>query len=121
MKNFKKDLNDVVKAVKALAVKVETLQKQYAEMMEKHPRMPTRKAPAKKAAAKKTVGRKVASKKGGATDAVLAIVNRSKNGVDSAAVMKKTGFDKKKVANIFARMKKQGKIKNPKKGVYVSA
>ncbi len=116
MKNFKRDLDDVVKTVKALAAKVEKLQKQYAEMVKKHPKMP-----AKKPAAKKTVAKKVARKKAGtsASDTVLAIVNRSKKGVDSAAVMKKTGFDKKKVANIFARMKKQGKIRNLKKGVYV--
>ncbi len=119
MKNFKRDLDDVTKAAKALAAKVEKLQKQYAEMVRKHPKMPTKRGPTRKAAARKTV----APKKAGTTasDTVLAIISRSKKGVDSATVMKKTGFDKKKIANIFARMKKQGKIKNPKKGVYVSA
>ena len=118
MKNFKKDLNDVAKMAKALVLKVEQLRKQYAEMVSKHPKMPP-----KKAAAKKTVTKKAAPKKPGATagDTVLAIINRSKKGVDSASVMKKTGFDRKKVANIFARMKKQGKIKSAGKGLYVKA
>lgn len=118
MKHFSKDLQDVVKTLKSATAKIEKLQKQFSEMAKKHPKIP-----AKKAAAKKTVARKVAPKRAGATasDKVLAIVNRSKKGVDSADVMKKTGFDKKKVANIFARMKKQGKIKNSAKGIYLKA
>ena len=121
MMNFKKDLNDLSKTLRAATVKVEKLQKQFAEMEKKHPKMPVKKAPAKKAAEKKTVAKKVAPMKAGATgtDAVLAIVNRSKKGVDTAIVMKKTGFDRKKVANIVFRLKKQGKIKSAGKGVYV--
>ena len=126
MKNFKKDLDDAVKMTKALTVMLEKLQKQFAEMEKKHPKMPTKKAPekkTKKAVAKKTVAKKTAPKKtqATATDIVLAIVNRSKKGVDSANIMKKTGFDKKKVANIVFRLRKKGKIKNVKEGVYVKA
>lgn len=123
MKHFSKDLQDVVKTLKSATAKIEKLQKQFSEMAKKHPKIPAKKATAKKAVAKKTVARKVAPKRAGATasDKVLAIVNRSKKGVDSANVMKKTGFDKKKVANIFARMKKQGKIKNSAKGIYLKA
>lgn len=123
MEHFSKDLQDVVKTLKSATAKIEKLQKQFSEMAKKHPKMPAKKATAKKAVAKKTVARKVAPKRAGATasDKVLAIVNRSKKGVDSANVMKKTGFDKKKVANIFARMKKQGKIKNSAKGIYLKA
>ena len=132
MKNFQKDMNDVAAMAKALVLKVEKLQKQYAEMMEKHPKMPAKKATPKRTAAKKTttpkrtVARKTVAKKTApkqlqttAGDTVLAIVKRSKKGVDTASVMKKTGFDRKKVANIFARMKKQGKIKNAGKGIYI--
>ena len=121
MKDFKKDLDDVTKMSKALVLKVQKLQKQYAEMLKKHPKMPVKKAPAKKAAAKKTVVQKTGPKTAGATDAVLAIVNRSKKGVDSANIMKKTGFDKRKVANIVFRLRKKGKIKNVKEGVYIKA
>ena len=66
------------------------------------------KAPAKKKAAKVT-----------ATDQVLNIINRSKKGVDTATLMKKTGFDQKKVRNILNRTFKQGKIKRADKGIYV--
>ena len=66
----------------------------------------TQKAPAK--AAKKTD-----------TDKVLEIINRSKKGVDTATLMKKTGFDQKKVRNMLNRTFKQGKITRVEKGIYV--
>ena len=53
------------------------------------------------------------------TDKVLAIINRSKKGVDTAALMKKTGFNQKKVRNILHRTYKQGKITRVDKGSYV--
>ena len=95
-----------------------------------------KKAPAKKAVAKKTKAKKTAPAKKAApkkkapakkaakvtaADAVLKVVNRAKKGVNTAAIMKKTGFDNKKVANIIFKLKKQGKIKNPEKGLYVKA
>jgi predicted transcriptional regulator of viral defense system len=49
----------------------------------------------------------------------LAIINRSKNGVDTAALMKKTGFDQNKIRNILNRTYKQGKIKRADNGIYV--
>ena len=56
-----------------------------------------------------------------ATDQVLKIINRSKKGVNTATLMKKTGFDQKKVRNILNRTFKQGKIKRADKGVYLGA
>ena len=52
------------------------------------------------------------------TDKILAIVNRSKKGVDTATLIKKTGFDQKKVRNILHRTYKQGKITRAGKGIY---
>ena len=84
-----------------------------------------KKAPAKKAAAKKKApAKKAPAKKAAkvtAADAVLKVINRTKKGVNTATLMKKTGFDNKKVANIIFKLKKQGKIKNPQKGLYVKA
>jgi fibronectin type 3 domain-containing protein len=54
-----------------------------------------------------------------ATDQVLKIINRSKKGVDTGTLMKKTGFDRKKVTNIIHRTFKAGKIKKTDRGVYV--
>jgi DNA replicative helicase MCM subunit Mcm2 (Cdc46/Mcm family) len=55
------------------------------------------------------------------TDKVLNIIKRSKKGVDTATLVKKTGFDQKKVRNILQRTFKQGKIKRMEKGIYVGA
>ena len=66
----------------------------------------TKKAPAK--AGKKTD-----------TDKLLAVINRSKKGIDTATLMKRTGFDQKKVRNMLNRTYKQGKITRVEKGIYV--
>ena len=71
---------------------------------------PVKKAPVKKKAPKVT-----------ATDEVLNIINRSKKGVNTATLMKKTGFNEKKVRNILNRTFKQGKIKRAEKGIYIGA
>ena len=55
------------------------------------------------------------------TDQVLNIINRSKKGVDTATLMKKTGFNEKKIRNIVFRASKQGRIKRAEKGIYVGA
>ncbi len=73
----------------------------------------TKKAPAKKAPVKKKTAKLTA------TDQVLGIINGSKNGVNTATLMTKTGFDQKKVRNIIQRTYKQGKINRVSKGVYV--
>jgi len=54
-----------------------------------------------------------------ATDQVLDIINRSKKGVNTATLMKKTGFDQKRVRNILQRTYKQGKIKRAERGIYI--
>jgi len=113
MNNFKKELDDIVKSAKALALKIEKVQKQYAEMVKRHPKSPAKKAPSKKAAPKKT-GKT-------AVDTVLTTIGRYKKGVDSATVIKKTGFNKQKVYNIVSGLKKQGKIKAVGKGMYIKA
>ena len=74
------------------------------------------------AKAKARVAAKKAPAKGGKktdTDKVLAIINRSKKGVDTATLMKKTGFDQKKVRNMLHRTYKQGKITRVEKGIYI--
>ena len=54
-----------------------------------------------------------------AVDTVRKIINRSKKGVGTAALMKKTGFDSKKMHKIVYKLKKQGKVKSVGRGVYL--
>ena len=102
-----KKLDNLIKAVeksgKATATKASKAKAVKATPAKKAP-----KAPAKKKAVQIT-----------ATDQVLNIINRLKKGADTATLMKKTGFDQKKVRNILNRTFKQGKIKRVDKGIYV--
>jgi putative endonuclease len=141
----KEILQQVSKEIKALSKKVDKLAAAAAKAS-KPKKAASKKAASKKAAAKKTVDRKAPAKKTvakkkapakkaapkkkapakkatkvTAAEAVLKVINRSKKGVNTATLMKKTGFDNKKVANIIFKLKKQGKIKNPEKGLYVKA
>jgi hypothetical protein len=81
--------------------------------------------PAAKSVTTKTMPKAVTKRapvKGGKktdTDKLLAFINRSKKGVDTATLMKKTGFDQKKVRNMLNRTYKQGKITRVAKGIYV--
>ncbi len=64
---------------------------------------------------------KVKSKTKSAIDTVVRIVRKSKKGVTVAIIREKTGFDDKQIRNCIYRARKQRKIKNLKRGVYVSS
>jgi len=120
LQSVKKDLNALAKRLDKLiaaAAKVETKPKKKAA------KKTAPKKAAQKAAPKKTVTKAAPKKaeKVTASDTVLKIIQRLKNGTDTAGLMKKTGFDQKKVSNIIFKLKKQGKITSPKKGLYVKA
>jgi len=108
LKAISKELTKLVKQTEKLAAALEKVEKLKAKSVKPKTKSKavTKKAPVK--AAKKTD-----------TDKLLAIINRSKKGVDTATLMKKTGFDQKKVRNMLNRTYKQGKITRVGKGIYV--
>ena len=55
-----------------------------------------------------------------ATDKVLKIIRGSKRGVNADTLVKKTGFDDKKIRNILFRVYKEGRIKREGRGIYVA-
>jgi hypothetical protein len=122
---LKKDLQALNKDIQALSRKMEKLIKEFdkgkkAKVTKKVlaklvKAKTTKKASAKKAPAKKKTAQPTA------TDQVLKIIKGSKRGVDTTTLMKKTGFNQKKVTNILQRTFKQGKIKRVEKGIYVSS
>ncbi len=122
---YKNDLQALNQDIKALSTKMEKLIREFdkgkkAKVTKKVTAKParlktTKKAPAKKAPAKQKPAKLTA------TDRVLKILRGRKKGVDAATLMKKTGFDLKKVRNIIQRTYKQGKIKRAGKGIYVAA
>ncbi len=115
MKQLKKDLKVVAKDLKRLTQKTDKMIKRL-EKLEKKAQV-AKKPKAK--AVKKVVVKKPA--KLPASGTVLAIIKRSRKGVDAAALKKKTGFEDKKIRDITYRLRKQGKIKSERKGVYVKA
>ncbi len=116
MKTLKADLQELEKSLKQLIQKTEQMGKRL-NMLEKAP-VP-KKSRAKAKAAKKVVPQKPAEVT--ATDTVLGIIKRSRKAVDTAALEKKTRFKENKIWAILARLKKQGKIKSERKGVYEKA
>ena len=117
---MKTELTAMQKDLTAIGQKLETLIK----AVEKSETKPTKasKENAVKATPAKKAPKAPAKKKAvqiTATDQILKIINRSKKGVNTAVLMKKTGFDQKKVRNILNRTFKQGKIKRVDKGIYV--
>ena len=107
--NISKELTKLVKQTEKLAAELGKAEK------------PKAKSVTTKIKAKAVITKKVPAKGGKKTDTdkLLAIINRHKKGVDTTTLMKKTGFDQKKVRNMLNRTYKQGKITRVEKGIYV--
>ena len=112
----KKESKTTKKTVKPEKVK----EKKKAVVKKTTVKKVVKKAPVKKTvkpAAKKTIVKKKA--KVTAIDTVLSIINRSKKGVDVAGLKKKTGYDAPKIYTAVKSLKKKGKIKSARMGIYV--
>ena len=139
MKKVKQDLIALNRDLKSLVRKTETLMK-AVDRLEKtqvvkaikvkkaSPKPKTTKKIAGKASSKPRAARKAAVTKDPArrkkltdTDKVINIIDRTKEGVSTKALSKKTGFDTQKIANILFRACKTGKIKIKDRGIYIGA
>jgi len=114
MKQLKKDLKAVAKDLTKLTQKTDKMIKQ----LEKLDKAQATKKPKAKAVRKTTVKKPT---RVSASETVLATVKRSRKGIDTATLEKKTGFEGRKVRDIVFRLRKQGKIKSERKGIYVKA
>jgi len=114
MTQIKKDLKAVEKDLKKLAQKTDRMIKQL-ERLEK---AEAAKKPKAKAV-KKTVAKKPAEMS--AIETVLAIVKRSRKGINTATLEKKTGLKDNHIRTILYRLRKQGKIKRDREGLHVKA
>lgn len=113
----------IAQGIEAISEKVDEIaESQSAE--EAKDKTSRRSAPPAKAARAKTAAKapkKKAAAAPTAAETVYKIISRSKKGADMATLMKKTGYDRKKVANIIYKLSKQGQIKSIDKGVYMKA
>ena len=113
-------LKTLAKGVEAIAEKVDEVAKAQGPVKPKRKKPAT--ATAKKKAAKKPAQKAAKKKEAGSatdTDKVLNVIGSSKKGASTAAILQKTGYNQKKIANIIYRLRKQQKIKSVEKGVYV--
>jgi len=118
MKQLQKTLQSISKSLQALAVRVESIQKQVGGLEEKNVKTkakPVRPKPVKKATRIKPAKQ---PESGTAYSIFLKAVEDSENGISKAALKVKTGFNDKKIANLVYMAKKQGKIKAVSKGVH---
>jgi len=111
MKKLKKDLQAVTKELKALTKKVDKIAV-AVDVME----IPKA---AKAKPVKKTISKK--EKKMTATQTVLAIIKKSRKGIDTAGLKEKTGLKERKIWDAVKTLKKQGKIKSEVWGIYAKA
>ncbi len=114
MKQLEKDLKAVAEDLKKLTQKTDKIIKQ----LEKPDKAQAAKKPKAKAV-KKTAAKKPT--RVSATDTVLAIIKRSRKGIDKATLTKKTGLKDSNIRTILYRLSKQGKIKSDPKGIYLKA
>ena len=52
------------------------------------------------------------------TQTVLAMIGKSKTGIAAGTLIKKTGFEDKKIRNIIFKAQKEGKIERVGRGIY---
>jgi len=116
MRELKRDLKSMVKSLKVLEEKT----KRMAKKVDKLEKAQAPKEPkGRPKAAKKAIAKKPTSVSSSGT--VLALITRSKKGIDMATLKKKTGFRHNNIRTIIYRLRKQGKIKSERKGLYVKA
>lgn len=123
MNKIQNDVKAIVKALGAIAKKMENIAKQ----MNNHPPVKAaKKAVAKKSTARKTVVKKTVAKKAaptkqtGVIDAVYKVVKSSRKGVTVAQIKAKTGLSSKQVSNVCYKLTKKGTIVAKSRGLYVA-
>ena len=117
LKSLTADLKKLTKKTDMIVKKVEKLEKKVTAKKTKIKSIPKPKSRDKATSkpVKRTSGRVTA------TSTVLSIIENRKRGIDTAGLRTKTGFDERKIWNIINILKRQGKIKSKKTGIYIKA
>ena len=98
---------------------IKSVEKFEKEQAARKAKAKTKAKPARKASVRKKPVPKKKAAAMSATDRVLQIIRRSKKGVDVPTLVRKTGFEEKKVRNIVFRAVKKGTIKRTGRGIYM--
>ncbi len=121
MKQIIKDLKAVKKDLLRLSKKTNKMKNRLQKLEKAQATKKSRKKAAAKAKSIKVVPKK--AKRVFASRVLLEIItkSRSKKGVDTAILIKKSGFDERKIWNVINSLKSQGKIKSAGRGFYIKA
>jgi hypothetical protein len=128
LKAMGEGLRSLSKGVSVLADKLDDLVESQGEEKPRTKTPPNRtsqrprRAPKRKSASKPT--KKTTPKKGKtatANEIVYETIKRSRRGVDTATLMEKTGFERRRIQSAVFQLRKQGKIKSVSRGIYAKA
>ncbi len=126
-------MDDLSKSLKEIAQKLHIWSEHIDKAADFYETMMTQRAPVKKASVKekpivaaskevKPVVSKgttfIKAKKQTDAQKILNILNRNKRGLTTHDLMKKSGFNKKKVQNLIFKLREEGIIRVPQRGVY---
>lgn len=113
------DIEKLADQIGASATSTKAAPKAKRKRVTKRKKAAPKKRVAKKATpVKKAPARKRAVKTKTASDVVRAAIYRTRKGLTVAQLRTKTGFNDKKIANIIYKLKKQGVVVSPAKGLY---
>ena len=115
MKRLKKDfqiisdqLKSILQKVEKMMSNIEIMEKGQGQINNKHSFLPLEK-------------QDKGVKKKSATETVLKIIMRTKKGVTTAMIQKKTGYSSRKIWDIVHRAYRDGKIKKLDRGTYIKS
>lgn len=119
LKQIQDGLNDLLNKTNEMEKEIDAIESVLMSGAPKH----AKKRPGRKAKRKVTRRKpsKSGSKKVTQIEKVLAAIPKSPDGVSIEEIYKKTGLERRAVYAVLNRAKKEGKVKNPKRGVYVKA
>ncbi|MFO7963094.1 MAG: hypothetical protein R6U50_04155 [Desulfobacterales bacterium] len=122
LRQLNKELEKIAEILNRMVAVVNQLETSEPETKSKPgPKEKVKKSSNKHSPAKKTEkskSRSAKSAKESAIGKVLKIIEGTENGISKSQLMRKTGFDSKKVQNLISRLKKQGQVKMLGRGLY---
>ena len=118
LQKIRNELQTVDKSLQQLAASVGNILAAIEKMNgEESPRPKAKRSPVRKKVVVKN-GVVEMIKRIPSTKIVYDMLRKSDRGMDIAALMQATGYDRRKVYNVAFRLKKEGKIENAGRGVY---
>lgn len=115
LNDIQKGLENLIEKTKEMEGVIETIES-VLSMPEPRPKMKVK--PGRKRGVKKPAAGKRSAKRT-VTESILNIIGSSSQGVDTAEIKEKTGFDNRKIWGGINNLKRQGKVKSAGKGIYI--